>query len=182
MDTRIIKVAIALASLAYTVYLFIESNIWGGVGMIFVTAVISFMVFRSIRMILAFLALRKQKIDKAKKWMSRVNEDKLWKRQRGYYNFMMGNLELQEKKLTPAEKYMRRALKYGLDMDHDKAAAKLNLAMIAMAKNKPREAKNLIAEAKKMDKKGLMKADIAQVEQFVKKPHRVIRQKHGRMY
>ena len=182
MDTRIVKIVVAVISLAYTVYLFINGNIWGGVGMLLVTAVIGFMVFRSIRMILAFLALRKQNTEKAVKWMSQIKEDKLWNRQKGYYNFMMGNLELQNSKLSKAEKYMRRALKEGLDMDHDKAAAKLNLAMISMAKNKPREAKIFIAEAKKLDKKGMMKADIAQVEQMIKKPQRVVRQKHGRMY
>jgi len=182
MDTRIVKVAIAVVSLAYTVYLFVTGNIWGGVGMVLVTTIIGLMVFRSIRMILAFLALRKQKVDKATKWMSQINEDKLWKRQIGYYNFMMGNLELQGSKLSAAEKYMRRALKYGLDMGHDQAAAKLNLAMISMAKNKPREAKIFIGEAKKLDKKGMMKADIAQVEQMIKKPQRVVRQKHGKMY
>lgn len=182
MDTRIIKSIIGIASLAYTVYLFATGSIWGGIGMVFVTIIIGIMVFRSVRMILAFWYLRKQKIEKAVKFMSSIKEDKLWKRQKGYYNFMMGNLELQANKMSPAEKYMRRALKEGLSMDHDKAACKLNLAMIAMAKQKPREAKILLGEAKKLDKKGMMKNDIKQIEQMMKKPQKVVRQKYGKMY
>lgn len=182
MDTRIIKIAIGIASLAYTVYLFITGSIWGGIGMVFVTAIIGILVFRSLRMIAAFFYLRKQKIDKATNMMSKINPEKLWARQKGYYNFMMGNLELQGNKLSTAEKFMRRALKEGLQMDHDKAAATLNLAMISLAKQRPREAKIFIAEAKKLDKKGMMKNDIKQVEQMMKKPQNVVRQKHGRRY
>ncbi len=177
MDTRIIKIAIALASLAFTVFLFIDGS-WGkGIVMLFPTAFLIFMLFRSVRLIMVFWRMRQQKMDKAKLWLDRVNPDKLWKKQEAYYYFMLGSVELNSNKITKSEKYFKRAISTGLRMDHDKAAAKLNLAMIAMAKQKKREAMTLIAEAKKIDKKGMLKKDIKEVEKMIKKPQKVIRQR-----
>ena len=82
-----------------------------------------------------------------------------------------------EGNVTPSEKNYKRALSLGLRMNHDKAAAKLSLAMAAMAKQKKREALTLIAEAKRLDKKGILKKDIKQIEQMIKKPQKVIRQR-----
>jgi tetratricopeptide (TPR) repeat protein len=177
MDTRIIKIIIAVASLAYTVYLFVGGHIGSGIGMVFVTAIIGLMLFRSIRLILAFYQMRKQNFVKANKWLDRVNPDKLWKRQQAYHAFLTGSVQLQMNNISPAEKSFKKALNIGLKMSHDKAAAKLNLAMIAMAKQKKREAMTLIAEAKKLDKRGMLKKDIKMVEKAMKKPQKVIRQR-----
>ena len=54
-------------------------------------------------------------------------------------------------------------------MDHDKAMAKLQLAGIALTKRRKREATMLITEAKKLDKHGMLKDQIAMVKQQMKK-------------
>ena len=54
-------------------------------------------------------------------------------------------------------------------MDHNKAMAKLQLAGIAMTKRRKREATTLIAEAKKLDKHGVLKEQIQMVKQQMKK-------------
>ena len=54
-------------------------------------------------------------------------------------------------------------------MNHDLAMAKLQLAGVAMTKRRKREATNLIAEAKKLDKHGMLKEQIQMLKQQMKK-------------
>jgi hypothetical protein len=75
-----------------------------------------------------------------------------------------------ERNLNEAERHLRKALSLGLRMDHDKAAVKLNLAAIASAKRKTREALSLLTEAKRLDKKGVLKNDIKMIEKSIKNP------------
>jgi len=63
----------------------------------------------------------------------------------------------------------KRALKLGLSMDHDLAMAKLSLAGISMQKRRKREATNLLQEAKKLDKRGMLKEQIKMMQQQMKK-------------
>ena len=71
--------------------------------------------------------------------------------------------------MTQAEKHFKKAIKLGLSMDHDLAMAKLNLAGIAMTKRRKREATNLLAEAKKLDKHGMLTDQIRMMKQQMKK-------------
>ena len=64
---------------------------------------------------------------------------------------------LSQTNMTQAEKYLRKAVRLGLAMKHDLAMAKLQLAGIAMTKRRKREATLLMAEAKKLDKHGMLK-------------------------
>lgn len=54
-------------------------------------------------------------------------------------------------------------------MDQDLAMAKLNLAGIAMTKRRKREATNLLAEAKKLDKHNMLQDQIRMMKQQMKK-------------
>lgn len=176
MDTRIIKALVALAALAYTVYLFATGHWGAGIGMIFVSAVAVLAVLRSVRMIFVFFNLQQQKLDKAKKWIDRINPNHLWKNQRAYYYFLKGSTQM-ETNLNDAERDLRKALSLGLKKDHDKAAVKLNLAAIAGAKRKPKEAQALLIEAKKLDTKGMLKNDIKMIEKAMKNPQVVHRRR-----
>lgn len=111
--------------------------------------------------------MRQQKLDVAKKWLSRVNPDHLWKSQKGYYHFMVGSTEIQTRSLAQSEKSFRQALSFGLRMDHDKAAVYLNLAVIMANKRKKREAVTFLNEAKRFDTKGYMKNEIKQVNKML---------------
>jgi tetratricopeptide (TPR) repeat protein len=167
IDTRIIKGAVALASLAYTVYLFATGH-WGwGIFMVLVTAATVLVVMRSMRLIMVFFKMRQQQMDKAKQWLDKINPDHLWKGQKGYYYFLVGSADIQNKSLSQSEKNFKQALQFGLRLDHDKAAAYLNLAVISANKRKKREAITLLNEAKKYDTKGFLKNDIKQVSKIV---------------
>lgn len=167
IDGRIIKIALAALSLFYTVYLFVDGHWVSGIFMILLTALLVLLNFRSIRLILAFFQLRQQKMDKAKVWLERINPDKLWKNQKGYYYFLLGSVDVQKNSLSQSEKYFRTALSHGLRMDHDKAAVYMNLAVILANKRKKREAIHMLNEAKKYDSKGYLKNDIKQVSKMV---------------
>jgi hypothetical protein len=176
MDTRIIKGVVAIAALAYTVYLFSTGHWGSGIGMVFVSAIGVLAFLRSIRMIFVFFNLQQQKLDKARKWIDRINPKHLWKNQQGYYYFLRGSTQM-ETNLNDAERDLRKALSIGLRKDHDKAAVKLNLAAIAGAKRRPKEAQALLIEAKRLDKKGMLKNDIKMIEKAMKNPQVVHRRR-----
>jgi tetratricopeptide (TPR) repeat protein len=114
--------------------------------------------------------MRKQDFAGAEKWLNKIKkpETALVKKQQGYYNFLKGIMTSQ-KNLTQAEKYFRKAINLGMSMNHDLAMAKLQLAGIAMAKRRKREATMLMNEAKKLDKHGMLKDQIAQLKQQMKR-------------
>jgi tetratricopeptide (TPR) repeat protein len=167
MDTRIIKSVLAAAAIAFNTYLFIQGR-WGwGITLLFATAVLVLVVFRSTRMIMVFYQMRMQRMDKAKVWLNRINPEHLWAKQKGYYYFLLGSADIQTNSLSQSEKNFRTALQHGLRLDHDKAAAYLNLAVISANRRKKREAITLLNEAKKYDSKGYLKNDIKQVSKMV---------------
>jgi hypothetical protein len=126
--------------------------------------------FKNEFILLAFLQLRKQNFEGTKKWLDYIKnpETALTTKQQGYYNYLHG-IMLSQTNMTQAEKFLRRAVKLGLSMDHDLAMAKLQLAGIAMTKRRKREATNLMAEAKKLDKQGMLKDQMQMMKQQMKK-------------
>jgi tetratricopeptide (TPR) repeat protein len=167
IDGRIVKALLAAVSLGYTIYLFVGGHWVSGIFMLLLSALLGFLVTRSVRLIMVFLQIRQQKMDKAKVWLERIDPEKLWKNQKGYYWFLLGSIDIQKNSLSQSEKYFRNALHHGLRMDHDKAMVYLNLAVIAANKRKKREAMTLLNDAKKLDTKGYLKKDIKEVSKLV---------------
>jgi len=167
MLTRLIKILLAASSLAYTVYLFSKAQTGAAIGMIFVTIILVVMTLKSMRLVLAFVQIRQQKMPEAKKWLGRIQQNQLWPRQRGYYNFLLGSLTMEEN-MNVAEKYLKEAVRLGLRQGHDEAAAKLNLAVVASTKRRTREAMVLLNDCKRLDTKGMLTKDIKMVEQALK--------------
>ena len=167
MLTRLIKILLAASSLAYTVYLFSKAQTGAAIGMIFVTIILVVMTLKSMRLVLAFVQIRQQKMPEAKKWLGRIKQNQLWPRQRGYYNFLLGSLTMEEN-MNVAEKYLKEAVSLGLRHAHDEAAAKLNLAVVASTKRRTREAIMLLNDCKRLDTKGMLTKDIKMVEQALK--------------
>ena len=114
MDTRIIKAIVALGAIAFNTYLFVLGR-WGwGITLLFVTALLVLVVFRSTRLIMVFYHMRTQKMDKAKQWLMRINPDHLWAKQKGYFYFLLGSADIQTNSLSQSEKNFRMALQHGL--------------------------------------------------------------------
>ncbi|MEP0131969.1 MAG: DUF2892 domain-containing protein [Eudoraea sp.] len=170
MFNKNIKLVIAGLIIAYAVYQFIEGNIGNGIFLILLASIFVFLYFRNEFILLAFLRMRKQDMQGTEKWLQKIKnpESSLTKKQQGYYNYLYGII-FSQKNLTQAEKYFRKALKLGLNMDYDVAMAKLSLAGIAMQKRRKREATTLLQEAKKLDKNNMLTDQIKMMQQQMKK-------------
>lgn len=170
MFNKNIKLAIAVLIIAYAVYQFTEGYIGNGIMLILLSLVFVFLYFKNEFILLAFLRLRKQDFEGAKKWLNKINkpESALVKKQVGYYNYLHG-IMVSQTNMNEAEKYFKKALEYGLNMDHDLAMAKLNLAGIAFSKRRPQEAKRLLKEAEKLDKRNILNDQIKMMKDSMKK-------------
>lgn len=170
MFNKNIKLVITALLILTAVWQFTEKNIGNGIFLILLSLIFVLLYFKNEIIILAFLKLRKQDFDGAKKWLDKIKnpEASLVRKQQGYYNYLNG-LMVSQTNLNAAEKYLKKAVELGLSMDQDLAMAKLNLAGIAMSKNRKMEAEKLLAEAKKLDKQGMLKDQITMMKQQMKR-------------
>lgn len=170
MFNKNIKLVIAALLVITAVWQFTEGNIGNGIFILLITLIAVLLYFKNEYILLAFLKLRKQDFDGATRILNKIKnpETALVRKQQGYYNYLNG-LMLSQTNLNAAEKYLKKAVELGLSMDQDLAMAKLNLAGIAMSKNKKLEAEKLLGEAKKLDKQGMLKDQIAMMKAQLKK-------------
>ena len=172
MLIRIFKILLAAASVAYMVLLYTQGSWGAAIGMTLLSIVVVLANLRSVRLVFAFANLRMQRMEEAVKWLNRIQTSQLWPGQRGYYHFLLGSVTMQHN-LNEAESHLLKALNLGLKQDHDKAAVKLNLAVVASAKRKTKLAKALLNECKRLDAKGVLKKDIKQVEAAIRSPQQM---------
>lgn len=170
MFHRNIKLVIAALLIITGIWQFTESEIGNGIFFILLSGIPIFLYFKNEFILLAFLKLRKQDFEGAKKWLDKIKnpETALVQKQQGYFNYLHG-LMLSQTNLTQAEKYFKKAISLGLNMDQDLALAKLNLAGIAMSRRRKIEATNLLNEAKKLDKQNMLKDQIKMMKDQMKK-------------
>ncbi len=170
MFNKYIKLVIAAGILVWAGFQFVDENIMNGLSLVLLAGIFVLFYFKNEFILLAFLQLRKQNFAGASKWLSYIKNpgSALIKKQEGYYNFLQG-IMVSQTNLTQAEKFFKKALNLGLNMKHDIAMAKLQLAGIAMSKRRKREATMLISEAKKLDSQGVLKEQITMLKQQLKK-------------
>ena len=170
MFNKIIKLILAGLLVVAGIWQFTESNIGNGIFLLLLIAIPIFLYFKNEFILLAFLKLRKQDFEGAKKWLSYIKnpETALVRKQQGYFNYLHG-IMLSQTNLIQAEKHFKKAIELGLSMDMDLAVAKLNLAGVAMSRRRKLEATNLLAEAKKLDKQGMLKEQISMMKEQMKK-------------
>lgn len=170
MFNKNIKLGVAGLILAAAVYQFIEGLVGNGIFLTLIALGPVFLYFRNEIILLAWWRMRKQDMEGTLKWLERIKnpETALVTKQQGYYNFLMGIIYSQ-KNLTQAEKYLKNALRLGMNMSMDVAMAKLQLAGIVMQKRRKREATKLLQEAKKLDKNNMLTEQIKMFQQQLKK-------------
>ena len=180
MFNKIFKLILTVICLGLAVWQFIEGNIGNGIMYILLAGMFVFLYFKNEIILLAFLRLRKQDFEGAKKWLDRIKnpEGALVQKQQGYYHYLNG-LMVSQTNMNEAEKYFKKAEKLGLNMSADMAMVKLNLAGIAMTKNRKRDAEKLLSEAKKLDKHNMLGDQIKMMKQQMKKAG-IPRQQFGR--
>lgn len=165
-----IKLVLAGLIIITGIWQITENYIGNGIFLILLSAIPIFLYFKNEFILLAFLKLRKQDFEGAKKWLAYIKnpETALVRKQQGYFNYLHG-IMLSQTNLTQAEKYFKRAIDLGLSMDMDLAVAKLNLAGVAMTRRRKLEATNLLNEAKKLDKQNMLKDQITMMKEQMKK-------------
>lgn len=170
MFNKNIKLLLAFAVIAYGIYQIYEGYVGNGIMFILLSSIFIFLYFKNELILLAFLRLRKQDFEGAKKWLVKIKnpESALVKKQQGYLNYLFGIMESQNN-MNEAEKYFKKAVNLGLAMDHDMAMAKLNLAGIAFSKRRKLEAQKLLAEAQKLDKRNMLADQIKMMKDQMKK-------------
>lgn len=170
MFPKIIKLILALVSIAYALFLISDDYIGNGILLLLLAGMFILLYFKNELIFLAFLRLRKQDFVGTEKWLQRIPniEQNLVKKQQGYYHYLFGIIESQ-KNLTQAEKHFKTAMKLGLSMNHDMAMAKMSLAGIYLQKRRKREAQLLLTEAKKLDKHGMLTGQMKLIQQQMKK-------------
>ena len=170
MFHRNIKLFIAAAIIITAIWQFTEREIGNGIFLLLFSLLFIFLYFKNEFILLAFLKLRKQDFVGAKKWLSYIKNPAtaLVIKQQGYYEYLQG-LMASQTNIIQAEKHFKKALAFGLSMDMDIAVAKLNLAGVALSRRRKLEATNLLNEAKKLDKQGMLKDQIKMMKDQMKK-------------
>lgn len=170
MFNKYIKLVLAFALVAYGIWSIIDGYVGNGIMYILLASIFVLLYFKNEFILLAFLRLRKQDFDGAKKWLRFIKnpETALVKKQQGYYNFLHG-IMVSQTNMTEAEKHFKKAEKLGLSMKHDMAMVKLNLAGIAFSKRRKQEAERLLSEAKKLDKQGMLTDQIKMMKDNMKR-------------
>lgn len=161
MIAFIIRCAVAALALFLTTYSFYTGH-WGwGIVMILVTAIIGLTFFRNESMILALNQMRMGNHEKAHMYLKRISRpDLLPRKQHAYILYLKAMLGTQELGFTKSEQLLRKAIAMGLRTEQDNAVARLHLAGICAQTGRKNEATTLLAEAKKLDKNGIMKDQI----------------------
>jgi hypothetical protein len=164
MTRFIIRCAIAIATIYFNIFLFVNGN-WGwGITFIFVTALIILSFFRNEQMILALNQMRVGTTEKAKKHINKITQPYLLPRtQHAYVLFLQAVMNTQEFGFSKSEQYLRKALSLGLRTGQDNAVARMHLAGICVQTGRKAESEKLLAEAKKMDNTGMLKDQINQM-------------------
>ena len=170
MFPKIIKFFLAIAFLLYGGYEFYESYIGNGVFLTIMSGMMILLYFKNEMIFLAFLRLRKQDFPGTERWLNKIKnpESSLVRKQQGYFYYLHGIIQSQNN-LTVAEKHFKKAIQLGLSMTHDLAMAKMSLAGIMMQKRRKREATALLAEAKKLDKHGMLTDQVKMMQQQMKR-------------
>ena len=170
MFPKIIKLFFACFLFASAIYQFIENYIGNGIFSLLLFGMFILLYFKNEIIFLAFLRLRKQDFNGTEKWLNKITnpESSLVKKQQGYFYYLHGIIKSQTN-LTIAEKNFKKAISLGLSFNHDLAMAKMSLAGISMQKRRKREAVMLLAEAKKLDRQGMLSAQMKLMQQQLKK-------------
>ncbi|MEH6407673.1 MAG: DUF2892 domain-containing protein [Leeuwenhoekiella sp.] len=181
MFNKNIKLVLFIVILGLAVWQFIEREIGNGIMLVLLSLIFILIYYKNEIIVLAFLRLRKQDFPGAQRWLAKIKnpETALVRKQHGYYNYLQG-LMVSQTNITQAEKYFKKAVTLGLSMDTDLAMAKMNLAGIAMTKNRKREADILLAEAKKLDKHNMLDDQLKMMKKQMKKAAGMPRQQFGR--
>ena len=162
----ITRIVLSVLLFALSVFEFWDGEIGNGIFVLLIMFAAIITIWFNEVMVMVFLSVRKGNFDKAEKRLDWIKQPELMVNgQEAYYYLMRGMILIQKNQMSKSDGFFKKALNTGLYMDHDKAMAKLNLAAIAGAKRRKREALNWLAQAKKDDTKKMLTEQIKMLKQ-----------------
>ncbi len=170
MLSKYLRLGLTAVFFGLSVWQFIEVEIGNGIMFLLLSGLVIFTYFRHERILQAFWFLRKNDMAKAQKALDHIKkpEESLIKGQLAYYYMLQGMIQSQNG-IGKAETFLRKALKTGLRQKHDQAMVKLQLAGVALAKRRKREAQVLLTEVKKLDTRGMLSDQVKMLKQQMKR-------------
>lgn len=170
MVNKGIRLGLTAIFLGLAIWQFVEINIGNGIMWLLLASIVLLTYFRNENIIIAFWHLRKNDMAKADKALNRIKnpEKSLVKGQLAYWYMLKGMIQSQNG-IGKSETFLRKALSTGLRQKHDRAMAKLQLAGIALAKRRKREAQVLLTEVKKLDTRGMLTEQVKMLKQQMKR-------------
>jgi len=170
MLNKAIRLGLTAIILAIAIWQFVEGNIGNGIMLVLLSGLVLLTYYRNENILLAFWYLRKNDMTKAEKALNRIKnpEASLVKGQLAYWYMLKGIMESQ-RGMGKAESFLRKALVTGLKQKHDQAMAKLQLAGIAVAKRRKREAMVLLSDVKKLDTRGMLNDQVKMIKNQMKR-------------
>jgi hypothetical protein len=104
--------------------------------------------------------------EKAKKYINRITAPQFMpRRQHAYVLYLKAVMNAQDLGFANSELLLRKALALGLRTAEDNAVSRMHLSSICAQTGRKAEAVSLLAEAKKLDKSGMMKDQIKMMQQ-----------------
>lgn len=160
--SRMIVIAIAGAFLLYAVYER-HYNI-----VIYIVGLIGYFVWSHYREGTVFLATQtfhKKDYAKTKALLAEIKDpDKLRRRRRNYYEFMMGNIALKEERIDEAEYHFQLASRLPWKRDAEKGFVLINLANISLRKHNYDRVAGYLEHARKLKLTERQKAIVEKIE------------------
>lgn len=168
---KYIKLVVASLMIAGGMLLMFNREIGWGIMCVVLAAIPVLLFFKNEYILIAMWKMRDQDLTKITAWVNKITDyrSQLHRSQYGYYHFLMGLSKGDNP--TQSESYMKKALDYGLSMNHDKALAMFNLAAVALSRGKKIEAQRLLNEARKLDTAGLLTEHFSTMKNHLKMPN-----------
>lgn len=164
---RFFMIAVAVILLGWTFY----------VKTYEVAAIVAFAIgyliwshFRQGTVALAAKAYHNQDLEKARNLLLQVkNPDRLARNRRGYYEFIMGNIELKKGNFAAAETHFQIASRFPLRNENDKGFVLVQLANLNLRKREFEKAQAYIDVAKDLKISSRVKDIIQKIENEIQK-------------
>ena len=164
---RFAVIAIALVLLGWTAYKHVyELSAFIGLGIAFLL----YGYFKEGTVVLAAKAYHQQDLKKTEKLLKEIkNPDRLKKSRRGYYEFMLGNIELNRENFSDAERHFQIASRFPLKNQNEKGLVLTQLANLNLRKKEFIKAQAYIDIAKELKISARVKGIIERIEQEIHK-------------
>jgi len=164
---RFFIIAVAVILLGWTLY---ERTYEVSAFVAFAIAYLVWAHFRQGTVALAAKAYHNQDLDKAGNLLREVkNPDRLARNRRGYYEFIMGNIELKKANFAAAETHFQIASRFPLRNENDKGFVLVQLANLNLRKREFEKAQAYVDVAKELKISSRVQDIIKKIENEIHK-------------